>query len=54
MIILYASICLLALSCGLVGHDLRARNFLSASIFAVAAISAAASIVGLAVKSAGI
>jgi hypothetical protein len=46
MIILYAPIFALAFTCGMVGYDIRARNFLSASIFAVAAISAAASIVG--------
>jgi hypothetical protein len=50
MIFLYASIFVFGLSCVLGGYDLRARNFLSAWIYAVAAISAAALIVGAAAQ----
>jgi hypothetical protein len=49
VIILYASILALAFTCGMVGYDIRARNFLSAWIFAVAAIYSAVTIVGAAV-----
>jgi hypothetical protein len=45
VILLYACICILAVSSAFVGHSIRGQNFLSAWIFGVSVINSAGSII---------